>query len=202
MGVNALLRVVVVISGRGSNLVALHSKAKEQGYQIVGVVSNQADAPGLLYAQSQALPQTLVGHASYPTRALFDAALAAAIDRYQPDIIALAGFLRVLGPSFVRRYAGRLINIHPSLLPAFPGLNTHARVLESGAKEHGATVHFVTDALDGGPIIEQARLTVLPNETPEQLAARVLILEHTLYPHVLGRFASGQIALPETRAFT
>ncbi len=202
MGVGGPLRVAVVISGRGSNLTALHTAAAAKGYAIVGVVSNQADAQGLRYAHSQALSQTIVDHRHYSTRALFDAALAAAIDRYEPDIIALAGFLRVLGSAFVHRYTGRLINIHPSLLPAFPGLNTHARVLESGATEHGATVHFVTDALDGGPIIEQARLKVLPNETAEQLAARVLVLEHALYPRVLGGFASGQITLPKTRATT
>lgn len=196
MGLGQRLRVAVVISGRGSNLTALHAAAETQGYQIVGVISNQPQAPGLLYARSQALPQTVVDHRHYATRALFDEALAAALDRYEPDIIALAGFLRVLGTAFVRRYAGRLINIHPSLLPAFPGLNTHARALQAGATEHGATVHFVTDALDGGPIIEQARLTVRANETPEQLAARVLALEHALYPEVLGRLARGQIALP------
>lgn len=198
MGLSRRLRVAVVISGRGSNLTALHAAADIQGYEIVGVVSNQAQAPGLLYARSRALPQALVDHHDYPTRALFDEALAAALDRYEPDIIALAGFLRVLGTGFVQRYAGRLINIHPSLLPAFPGLNTHARALEAGASEHGATVHFVTDALDGGPIIEQSRLKVRANETPEQLAARVLVLEHVLYPKVLGRFANGQIALPNT----
>lgn len=200
MGVRVPLRVVVVISGRGSNLAALHSESNRQGYEIVGVVSNQSDAPGLLYAHTQGLPRAIVDHRSYSPRALFDTALAAAIDHYAPDIVALAGFLRVLGPSFVRHYEGRLINIHPSLLPAFPGLNTHARALASGAREHGATVHFVTDALDGGPIIEQARLTVLPHESPEQLSARVLVLEHALYPRVLGRFASGQIALPTSRA--
>lgn len=196
MGLSQRLRVAVVISGRGSNLTALHTAADAQGYEIVGVVSNQAHAAGLLYARSQALPQTVVDHQSYATRTLFDEALARALDRYEPDIIALAGFLRVLGTAFVHRYAGRLINIHPSLLPAFPGLNTHARALQAGATEHGATVHFVTDALDGGPIIEQARLRVYPNETPEQLAARVLVLEHALYPQVLGRLARGQIAIP------
>ncbi|HUW98703.1 MAG TPA: phosphoribosylglycinamide formyltransferase [Acidiferrobacter sp.] len=198
MGIKHALRVAVVISGRGSNFMALHAHAAAHAYEIAGVVSNNPNAPGLLYARAQGLPVAVVNHRDYQTTALFDAALAAALDRYEADVIALAGFLRVLGPAFVRHYAGRLINIHPSLLPAFPGLDTHARALKSGAREHGATVHFVTDALDGGPIIAQARLDIMPGEDPEHLAKRVLALEHELYPAVLGRFASGQIPLPGT----
>ncbi len=192
------LRVAVVISGRGSNLMALHKAAADQGYEITGVVSNRSDAPGLDYARAQALPTALVDHRRYGSREAFDEALAAAIDRYEPEIVALAGFLRILGPSFVRHYAGRLVNIHPSLLPAFPGLDTHARALAAGATRHGASVHFVTDALDAGPVIAQAELAVAPDETPEHLAQRVLALEHVLYPKALGLIARGQIPL-ETR---
>ena len=200
MGVGRALRVVVVLSGRGSNLMALHTQASTQGYEIVGVISNKPGALGLLYAQAQGLPAMLVDHRDYETSTLFEAALAATIDQYKAHVIALAGFLRVLGPAFVRRYAGRLINIHPSLLPAFPGLDTHARALRAGAREHGATVHFVTDTLDSGPIIAQARLAIEPGEDPLHLANRVLTLEHTLYPAVLGQFANGQIPLPEPEA--
>ncbi|MHB8253157.1 MAG: phosphoribosylglycinamide formyltransferase [Acidiferrobacter sp.] len=199
MGVKRRLRVAVALSGRGSNLAALHAQASTQGYEIVGVVSNNPHAPGLLYAQAQGLAAVVVNHRDYQTAALFDTALAAALDHYAPDVIALAGFLRVLGSSFVGHYAGRLINIHPSLLPAFPGLDTHNRALAAGVREHGATVHFVTDALDSGPIIAQARLKVLPGEDSEHLAARVLALEHTLYPAVLGQFASGQAPLAGTK---
>jgi len=200
--VKRALRVAVALSGRGSNLIALHTQATAQAYEIVGVVSNNPSAPGLLYARAQGLPATLVNHRDYQTSALFDAALATALDQYEADVIALAGFLRVLGPAFVHRYAGRLINIHPSLLPAFPGLDTHAQAIRAGMREHGATVHFVTDTLDGGPIIAQARLDITPGEDPERLAARVLALEHRLYPTVLGQFASGQIPLPKTELTT
>lgn len=189
MGVKRVLRVAVVLSGRGSNLRALHEEAPAQGYEIVGVVSNNPGAAGLSYAIAQSLPSAIVNHRDYPNAALFDTALADALDQFEADIIALAGFLRVLGPAFIQRYTGRLINIHPSLLPAFPGLDTHARALKAGVHEHGVTVHFVTDTLDGGPIIAQDRLEIMAGEDAAKLASRVLALEHQLYPRVLGQFA-------------
>ncbi len=188
----------MVVSGRGSNLRSLHEKASEHDYLIVGVVSNKPMAPALDYAVSCGLPTQLVDHHAYATRALFEDALAQAIDHMNPDVIALAGFLRVLGADFVRRYPGRLLNIHPSLLPSFPGLDTHRRALEAGVREHGATVHLVTEALDGGPIIAQAGLHITPTEDVATLAARVLALEHDLYPYVLQRWARGEVVRPLT----
>ena len=181
-----------MVSGRGSNLRALHEQAPEQGYVIIGVVSNNPTAPAVDYARDQGLAVRIVDHRQFATRDAFEVALAAELDDLAPDVIALAGFLRVLGRDFVGRYRGRLLNIHPSLLPAFPGLDTHRRALASGARFHGATVHLVTDAVDGGPIIAQTGLTVSPGESPAALAARVLTLEHALYPYVLGRFARGE----------
>ncbi len=195
MGLGPSLRVAVVVSGRGSNLRALHEKAAQYEYLVAGVVSNNPAAPAVDYASRQGLPVCVVDHRAYATRALFEDALASALDRLNPDVIALAGFLRVLGADFVRRYQGRLLNIHPSLLPAFPGLDTHRRALEAGARVHGATVHLVTDALDGGPIIAQAGLPVGPAEDVPALAARVLALEHELYPYVLGCWARGEVAV-------
>ena len=186
------MRVAVIVSGRGSNLRALHEKAPEQGYVIIGVVSNNPTAPAVDYARDQGLAVRIVDHRQFATRDAFEVALAAELDDLAPDVIALAGFLRVLGTDFVGRYRGRLLNIHPSLLPAFPGLDTHRRALASGARFHGATVHLVTDAVDGGPIIAQTGLTVNPGESPAALAARVLTLEHALYPYVLGGFARGE----------
>ncbi len=185
----APLRLVVVISGRGSNLLAIHQHARPDSYEVAGVISSRADAPGLAYARAQGLTTRVVDSRSYSDRTAYDAALAEAIDAFAPDLIALAGFMRILTEGFVKHYAGRLINIHPSLLPAFPGLDTHRRALEAGVREHGATVHYVTPVVDGGPIIGQARLLVDPKETPAQLAARVLALEHELYPAVLARLA-------------
>lgn len=194
MGLRPPLRVAVVVSGRGSNLRALQEKAREQGYVIAGVVSNNPTAPAVAYARDQGLWVRVVDHRLFTARASFEEALAAALDEFTPDVIALAGFLRVLGPGFVARYRGRLLNIHPSLLPAFPGLDTHRRALACGARVHGATIHLVTEALDGGAIIAQAGLAVTPGESPAALAARVLALEHALYPYVLGRWARGEIS--------
>lgn len=196
MGVKKTLRVAVVVSGRGSNLIALHQQASAQDYEIAAVVSNSPRAQAIAYARDAALPVIIVDHRDYSSREDFEIALAEALDRLRPDVVALAGFLRVLGPAFVRRYRGRLINIHPSLLPAFPGLNTHQRALDAGVQEHGATVHFVTDVLDGGPIIAQARLTVVSGESAECLAQRVRALEHVLYPAVLGQWAQGEVHYP------
>ena len=183
-----------MVSGLGSNLRAVQEQAPEYGYGIIGVVSNNPAAPAVDYARAEGLAVHVIDHRLFATRAAFENALVATLDRLAPDVIALAGFLRVLGTDFVDHYQGRLLNIHPSLLPAFPGLDTHRRALAAGARVHGATVHLVTHAVDGGPIIAQAGLTVDPKESAVALGARVLALEHTLYPYVLGRWARGEVA--------
>jgi phosphoribosylglycinamide formyltransferase-1 len=170
--------LVVLISGRGSNLRSL----VEAGLPVAAVISNRADAAGLEFARARGIPAAVLEHRGFATREAFDEALARAIDRYAPRLVALAGFMRVLTPGFVRRYAGRLVNIHPSLLPAFPGLDTHAQALAAGVKIHGCTVHFVTEELDAGPIIVQAAVPVLADDTAAKLAARVLEQEHRIYP--------------------
>jgi phosphoribosylglycinamide formyltransferase 1 len=189
------MSVVVLISGRGSNLQAM----LEAGIPVSAVISNRADAAGLQLAARRGIPTAVVEHGRYPTREAFDAALAGEIDRHAPHLVALAGFMRVLTPAFVARYAGRLINIHPSLLPAFPGLDTHARALAAGATTHGCTVHFVTEQLDHGPIIAQASVPVLPDDTPESLAARVLAEEHVLYPRAIRWFLDGRLVVEGER---
>ncbi|MGB8435031.1 MAG: phosphoribosylglycinamide formyltransferase [Burkholderiales bacterium] len=187
--------VVVLISGRGSNLRSI----VEAGLPVAAVISNRADAAGLGFARGRAIPTTVVDHGAYATREAFDTALAAAIDRHAPRLVALAGFMRILTASFVERYAGRLMNIHPSLLPAFPGLHTHAAALAAGVKIHGATVHFVTAELDHGPIIIQAAVPVLPGDDAGALAARVLEQEHVIYPMAIRWFLDGRLALAEGR---
>jgi phosphoribosylglycinamide formyltransferase-1 len=180
-------RIVILISGRGSNLRSIAEACREQqwGARIVAVISNRPDAAGLAYAAGQGISTEVVDHRGFGEREAFDAALAQAIDAHAPDIVALAGFMRILGPAFIERYAGRIVNIHPSLLPAFTGLDTHRRALEAGCKVAGATVHFVTAEPDHGPIIAQAIVPVLAGDTPEALAARVLAREHVLYPSSL-----------------
>ena len=189
------LRVVVLISGRGTNLQAVVDAVAEGSLPVDlrAVVSNEPDAPGLGRAREAGCETVVVPHRDYPTRERFDAALAAALDAFDPGLVVLAGFMRILTPGFVHRYAGRLINVHPSLLPEFPGLDTHARAIAAGAKTHGATVHFVTGALDGGPIIAQARVPVLAGDCPDVLAARVLAQEHVILPRVIGWFAQRRI---------
>lgn len=189
------MSVVVLISGRGSNLEAM----LDAGIPVSAVISNRADAAGLALAARRAIPTAVVEHKRYATRESFDAALAAEIDRHAPRLVALAGFMRVLTPGFVARYAGRLMNIHPSLLPAFPGLDTHARALAAGVKRHGCTVHFVTEQLDHGPIVAQASVPVLPGDTPEALAARVLAQEHLLYPRAIRWFLDGLLVIENSR---
>jgi len=186
-------KVVILISGRGSNMAAL-LKAKLP-CEIVSVISNKADAAGLRTAQEHNIPTTVIAHRDYPKREAFDAALAAEIDRHQPDLVLLAGFMRILTPAFVARYRGRLINIHPSLLPAYPGLHTHERALHDGVKIHGCTVHFVTPDLDHGPIIIQAAVPVLQGDTAETLAARVLHEEHRIYPQAVNWLCRDQARL-------
>ncbi|HKO87703.1 MAG TPA: phosphoribosylglycinamide formyltransferase [Burkholderiales bacterium] len=170
--------IVVLISGRGSNMRSLI----EAGLPVVAVISNRHDAAGLQYAQSRNIPTAVIEHGRYATREAFDAALVAEIDKHRPSLVVLAGFMRIFTPAFVARYAGRLVNIHPALLPAFTGLNTHARALAAGVKFHGCTVHWVTPVLDEGPIIIQAAVPVLPTDDENNLAARVLRQEHKIYP--------------------
>jgi len=189
--------LVILISGRGSNMQALIEA--ELPLKIAAVISNKPDAAGLEIAQQRGIETRVVDHRAYPNREAFDAALAETIDHYQPDLVALAGFMRILGDDFVNRYPGRLMNIHPSLLPAFPGLDTHARALREGMKTHGCTVHFVTPQLDHGPIIIQASVPVLPDDTEQTLEARVLQQEHRIYPQAVRWFAEDKLKLADNR---
>jgi phosphoribosylglycinamide formyltransferase-1 len=190
--------IVVLISGRGSNLQALIDDAHSL-YNIVCVVSNRPGAYGLERAHAAGIPTAILDHAQFSSRQAFDAELMALIDGYSPHLVVLAGFMRVLTPLFVEHYAGRLINIHPSLLPAFPGLHTHEQALAAGVKVHGATVHFVTPALDHGPIISQGLVPVLADDTPHQLAQRVLEIEHRLFPVAVNAFCSGLLTVDGLR---
>jgi len=188
------LPVVVLISGGGSNLQALIDGANASGaYEIVAVVSNKADAYGLVRAAQAGIATAVLDHREFADRETFDTALAGLIDGFKPGLVVLAGFMRILTPGFVRHYAGRMLNIHPSLLPKYQGLNTHARALEAGDVEHGCSVHFVTEELDGGPVVAQAKVAVLPGDTPQSLAARVLEQEHRLYPAVVRWFSEGRL---------
>jgi phosphoribosylglycinamide formyltransferase-1 len=186
-------RIVILISGRGSNMETL-LKARLPA-TIAAVISNVPDAPGLATARAHGVATSVVDHRAHAERAAFDAALASEIGAHAPDVVVLAGFMRVLTDAFVARYAGRLMNIHPSLLPAFPGLHTHRRALEAGVRIHGCTVHFVTSDLDHGPIIAQAAVPVEPGDTEETLAARVLFQEHRIYPQAVRWFCEGRMRL-------
>ncbi len=188
-------RIVILVSGRGSNMEAIQQRCTSEGWpaQVVAVVANRADAAGLHYAAAQGIATAVVDHRAYATRDAFDTALADVIDGYRPDLVVLAGFMRILGPAFVRRYEGRLLNIHPSLLPAFPGLHTHRRALEAGCKAVGATVHFVTPELDHGPIVMQSVVPVHPGDDEYTLAARVLATEHVIYPLAVRWFVEGRL---------
>ena len=183
--------IVILISGAGSNMEAIVRTAQQQrwaqtpGARVAAVISNRPGAPGLQFAREQGIAAEAVAHTAHPSRESFDAALAEAVDRHAPDLLVLAGFMRILTPGFVARYAGRLVNIHPSLLPAFPGLNTHQRAIEAGCRVAGATVHQVTVELDHGPILDQAVVPVLADDTPATLADRVLTQEHRLYPRAI-----------------
>jgi len=183
--------IVILISGGGSNMAAIVRCAQRDGWrkthgaQVAAVISNRADAGGLAFAREQMIATEVVDHKRFATREDFDAELAAVIDRHQPSLVALAGFMRILTHGFVQRYEGRLLNIHPSLLPAFPGLHTHQRAIEAGCKFAGATVHQVTSELDYGPILDQAVVPVLPDDTADTLAARVLTQEHLIYPRAI-----------------
>ena len=183
--------IVILISGGGSNMAAIVKAAKQQNWEcrygasVAAVVSNKADAKGLVFARAQGIATAVLDHKAFASREAFDAELAATIDRHQPALVVLAGFMRILTPGFVAHYAGRLINIHPSLLPAFTGLNTHQRAIDAGCKFAGVTVHQVTAELDVGPLLDQAVVPVLPGDTAQTLAARVLTQEHIIYPRAV-----------------
>ena len=186
--------IVILISGSGSNMAAIVRRAQQEnwearlGARVAAVISNKADAKGLVFAKEQGISTTVLDHKAFPSREAFDAALMQDIDRHAPALVVLAGFMRILTPGFVQHYAGRLLNIHPSLLPAFPGLHTHERAIEAGCMFAGATVHEVTAELDHGPILAQAVVPVLPDDTPDVLAARVLTQEHRIYPQAVVDF--------------
>ena len=195
-------RLVVLISGSGSNLQAFIDACRDPAYPciVAAVISNRAGAPGLERAREAGIPAEVLDHQAFASREDFDAELARRIDAHAPDLVVLAGFMRILTPGLVRHYAGRLLNIHPSLLPLYPGLKTHQRALEAGDTEHGATVHFVSEDLDGGPAIVQARVPVLAGDTLETLAARVLEREHLIYPLAVRLYAEGRLRLRGGRA--
>lgn len=190
-------KVAVLISGRGSNMTALIEAAKAPDYpaEIVGVLSNRAAAPGLEYAASLGIATTSLAQSKFPMREMFEDTMTQVLESWEVDYVCLAGFMRILGEDFVNRWSGRMINIHPSLLPDYKGLHTHERALADGVAEHGCTVHFVTPGLDEGPAILQARVPVIDGDTPETLAARVLIEEHRIYPQALRMLASGEVQL-------
>jgi phosphoribosylglycinamide formyltransferase-1 len=193
--------IVILISGRGSNMEAIVRAAKNEAWpaQISAVISNRPDAAGLDFARSHGIPVASLDHRQFPNRAAFDAELVKLIDSYKPDLVVLAGFMRILTGEFVNHYEGRLLNIHPSLLPLFPGLATHEQALEAGVKEHGATVHFVTEALDHGPMVIQASVPVFPDDTADTLAHRVLKQEHIIYPRAVRWFIDNRISIDQNR---
>ena len=195
-------RMVVLISGNGSNLQAIIDACHDGQIfgDVVAVISNQSSAYGLNRATDAGIEAVTLPHKDFPTRADYDGALSQHINQFEPDLIVLAGFMRILTADTVRQYRGRIINIHPSILPLYPGLNTHERVLEDQASIHGATVHFVTEALDGGPLILQGRVRVLDNDSKETLAAKVHIVEHQIYPKAIAWFSTGRLQMKEDAA--
>ena len=198
--------IVILISGGGSNMAAIVRASQQQNWakqynaRVAAVVSNKADAKGLVFARDNGIATELLDHKQFDSREAIDAELMQVIDRHAPDLVVLAGFMRILTPEFVARYAGRMLNIHPSLLPAFPGLHTHQRALEAGCRFAGATVHIVTADLDHGPILAQAVVPVLPDDTPDTLAARVLTQEHLIYPQAVARCLERQAGLQQEAA--
>lgn len=194
-------RISVLISGRGSNLAALVDASRRESFggAVTHVISNRPDAAGLVFAREHDIAHAVVDHKDFPTREAFDTALAQAIDETKPDLVVLAGFMRVLSDAFVARYQSRMLNIHPSLLPAYPGLHTHRRALADGVKVHGCTVHFVTSSVDVGPIVAQAAVPVLPDDDEASLAARVLEQEHRILPAAVHWFCAGRLELHEGR---
>ncbi len=193
--------VVILISGRGSNMQAIVD-AQISGAQIAAVISNRPDAAGLAWAAARGIATAVVDHKAFANREVFDQALADCIDSYQPDLVVLAGFMRILTPEFTRHYEGRMLNIHPSLLPAFPGLHTHERAIAEGCKVAGCTVHFVTAELDHGPIVAQGVVSVADDEDADSLAAKVLTIEHQLYPQAVADFVAGRLQIRGNRVVT
>ena len=193
--------IVVLISGNGTNLQALINASTTSNFRVVAVVSNNHEALGLQRATVADIPALVVDHDNYSSRQDFDRKLIEVIDAFDPELIVLAGFMRILGPEFVQHYQGRILNIHPSLLPAYTGVNTHQRVLDAGDKEHGVSVHFVTDELDGGPVVAQEKIAVLTTDTAAQLATRVAAKEHIIYPKVVSWFAAGRLHMDADGAY-
>ena len=191
------LPIVVLISGRGSNLDAILDAIDtgELPVEVRAVISNRPDARGLQRPALQGIRTIVIDHACQRDRAAFDRTLQATIDTFEPELLVLAGFMRILTPGFVEHYQGRMLNVHPSLLPEFPGLHTHRRAIEAGCKEHGASIHFVTEETDGGPVVLQARVPVHADDTPDSLAARVLVQEHRIFPLAIKWFAERRLAL-------
>lgn len=189
--------IVILISGRGSNMEAVVRALDAEGWpaRIAAVISNKPEAGGLAFAQARGIPTAVVPSKSFATRAEFDAKLQETIDVFEPDLVVLAGFMRILTAPFVEHYAGRMLNIHPSLLPLFPGLHTHQQALDAGCVEHGATVHFVTAELDHGPAVLQARIPVLSGDTEATLATRLLVEEHKLYPRAVRLFVEDRLVV-------
>lgn len=194
-------RIVILISGRGSNMQIIHQRCVAQGWpaSVAAVVSNRPEAGGLVYAAAHGIPTAVVDHKGFSDREDFDAELARVVHGFAPDLLVLAGFMRILGAAFVRQFEGRFLNIHPSLLPAFPGLHTHRRALEMGCKAVGATVHFVTPALDHGPIVLQSVVAVRAMDDEHSLAARVLATEHVIYPLAVQWFVEDQLHVAQGR---
>ena len=201
--IGPMTRIVVLLSGSGSNLQALidQSVAGHLGGEIVAVLSNKADAYGLARAKAAGIATQVVANADYADRASFDQALILAIDEYQPNLVVLAGFMRILTPEFVRHYQNRLLNIHPSLLPSYQGLHTHQKAIEAGDVEHGCSVHFVTEELDGGPVILQARVPVFEDDDAVSLAERVQVQEHAIYPLTVRWFCDGRAVMQQGKAY-
>ncbi|WP_113632286.1 phosphoribosylglycinamide formyltransferase [Pectobacterium peruviense] len=195
--------IVVLVSGHGSNLQALIDACKNGRLKgnIVAVFSNNAEAYGLVRAQDAAIPTCVLNPEDFADRAAFDAALANEIEQYEPALVVLAGYMRILSPEFVAQFAGKMLNIHPSLLPKYPGLHTHRKALENSDREHGTSVHFVTDELDGGPLILQAKVPVFNDDTEESLSERVKTHEHTIYPMVINWFLNGRLVMRDNEAW-
>lgn len=193
--------VVVLISGNGSNLQALIDHSVASNYKISAVISNKSDAFGLNRAQRSGIPTVFIDHRDYQSREQFDQAMMESIDNFNPDLIVLAGFMRILSAEFVKHYRAKVLNIHPSLLPAYPGTNTHQRVLDAGETEHGVSVHFVTEELDAGPVIAQEKIEIAANDTADTLAEKVHAKEHIIYPRVVSWFAAGRLHMDANRAF-
>ena len=193
--------VVILISGRGSNLQAIldETQAGRLPIRVSAVISNNPGADGLRHARAAGVPTEIIDHRAFSERALFDTALMQAIDRHTPRLVLLAGFMRILGDSFIHHYAGRLLNIHPSLLPEFKGINTHARALAAGTRQHGASVHFVTNDLDGGPVIVQASVPIRADDNAATLGARVLTEEHRIFPLAVRWYVTGRLAIRDGR---